>query len=93
MEAVIPLQIGIPTIQTENFDEPTNDEAIAVDLDLAEEGREAARIKLAAYQQEVARGYNRTVRLRSFRPDDLVLRKVVVKSKKKKIMPNWEGPF
>jgi ribonuclease HI len=93
MEAIIPLQIGLPTILTENFDEEVNNENIAADLDLAEEHRENARIKLASYQQEVAKGYNRSVRLRSFKPDDLVWKKVLEKSKKKKLMPNWEGPY
>lgn len=85
--------MGRPTTQTENFDKLVNSEAIAADLDRAKEGREAARIKIAAYQQKVAQGYNRSVYLRSFKLDDLVLQKVVVKNKNKKLMPNWEGPF
>lgn len=93
MEAVIPFQVGLPTIQTKNFDEIVNNETIALDLDLAEEECENAWIKLASYQQEVARGYNRSVRLWSFKPNDLIWKKVIEKSKKKKLMPNWEGPF
>lgn len=93
MEAVIPLQVGLPTIRTEHFDETVNNETIAPDLDQAEEEHENARIKFASYQQEVARGYNRSVRLRSFKLDDLVWKKVIEKSKKKKLIPNWEGPF
>lgn len=78
--------MGLPTIRT-----LIND----ADLDLAEEGHENAWIKLAAYQQEVAR----TQKLQLKRPpsgfklDDLVMRKVVEKSKKKKFMPDWEGPY
>lgn len=72
MEVVIPLQVGLPTIRTEHFDASINDAAIVADLDLAEEGCENARIKLIAYQQEVAKGYNRSVRLQAFKSDDLV---------------------
>lgn len=50
MEAVIPLQVGLPTIRTENFDKMANNETIAPDLDLAKEECENARIKLASYQ-------------------------------------------
>lgn len=89
MEAVIPLASKFPTVRTEHFDAPTNDAAIERDLDLAEERREEARLKLANYQQEVARGYNNSVRIKKFKPDDLVWKKVVEKSKKKKFMPNW----
>ena len=66
---------------------------MAADKDLAEEHRELARIKLAAYQQQIARGFNRSVRTRTFVPDELVLRKILLKSKKQKLMPNWEGPY
>ncbi|XP_058185769.1 uncharacterized protein LOC131302993 [Rhododendron vialii] len=85
MEAVIPLQVGLPTMRIKNFDELVNNNSIASDLDLVEEEYENTRIKLASYQQEVAKGYNRSVYLRSL--------KVVEKSKKTKLMPNWEGPF
>ena len=60
---------------------------------MAEERRESSRIKLAAYQQEIARGFNRNVRTCTFVPDELVHRKVLFKSKKQKLMPNWEGPY
>jgi len=93
IEAVIPIQKELPTIRTEHFDETNNDTALSNDLDLAEEKRDRARVKLAAYQQEVAKGYNKTVRLRTFCPDDLVLKKVTDKNKKKKLMPNWDGPY
>ena len=93
MEAVIPIQAGMPTVRRENFVPSTNSEAIAADLDLAEEGRENARIKIAAHQEEMARGYNRSVRVRTFKPDDLVIKQVLEEAKKKKMMPNYTGPY
>ncbi|XP_028057288.1 uncharacterized protein K02A2.6-like [Camellia sinensis] len=44
MEAIIPLEVGVPTIRSEIFEPANNDEAIAQALDLAEERREAALI-------------------------------------------------
>lgn len=62
---------------------------------MAEEKRDRARIRIAAYQSVVAKGYNRLVHLRSFKLDDLVLREEVGKGKreKKKLDPNSEGQY
>ena len=49
MEAVIPLEVGLPTIRTENFDPHLNREAIALELDLAEERSERALVHIASY--------------------------------------------
>ncbi|GFZ14594.1 hypothetical protein Acr_24g0007840 [Actinidia rufa] len=43
-EAVIPLEIGLPTIQTKAYDANHNKEVLAWDLDLKEERRENALI-------------------------------------------------
>ena len=96
MEAVIPIEAGLPTIRTQTFEEGSNSSDIEKDLDLADERRDAARIRMAAYQQQTAKGFNRLVRHRTFRPDNLVIRKVVGNKKKSsdgKLGPNWEGPY
>ncbi|XP_058198489.1 uncharacterized protein LOC131314008 [Rhododendron vialii] len=93
MEAVIPLESKFPTLRTETFDLESNNDAVATELILAEEKRDDAQLKLANYQQEVARGYNRSVRLKKFRTDDWVWRKVVRANQKTKFKPNWEGPY
>ncbi|CAL5335299.1 unnamed protein product [Camellia sinensis] len=61
MEAVIPLEIGMPTIRSESFQPDLNSEAVALELDLAEERRERALIHIAAYQQELSKKYNKWV--------------------------------
>ncbi|XP_058216794.1 uncharacterized protein LOC131327665 [Rhododendron vialii] len=93
MEAVIPLESRFPTLRTKNFDPKANEEAVDQELILVEEKRDDARLKLAEYQQQVAKGYNRSVRTKTFNPDYLVWRKVVQANKKTKFKPNWEGPF
>lgn len=93
MEVVIPLESRFPTLRTETFDTTTNDETVATELVLVEEKRDDAQLKLASYQQEVARGYDRNVRLKKFKTNDWVWRKVVSASQKTKLKSNWEGPY
>ena len=57
---------------------PTKNDGLMVEcLDLLEEYREAAIIRLAEYQQKLARRYNQDVKTREFGAGDLVLRKAV----------------
>ncbi|XP_028067777.1 uncharacterized protein LOC114270461 [Camellia sinensis] len=95
-EAFIPLEIGMPTIRSENFEPELNSEVVALELDLAEERREKALIHVAAYQQELSRKYNKTVHPRPFKVGDWVLRKVMGNSlvpSEGKLGANWEGPY
>ncbi|XP_058217376.1 uncharacterized protein LOC131328449 [Rhododendron vialii] len=58
MEAVLPLSTMIPTARTENFKPVDNNALVGSELDFAEELRDNTNLRHAAYQQEVARGYN-----------------------------------
>ena len=80
-EAVIPLEIGFPTLRTSLFTPNSNDNLLEKSLDLVEEQRENAMVQLAYYQQKLKQGYDFSVKLRSLNPGDLVLRKVVGTSK------------
>ena len=65
-------------------------------LDLLEEYRDAAAIRLAEYQQKLARRYNRDVRVREFNAGDLVLKRVVGSMRDtntEKLAQTWEGPY
>ena len=75
MEAIIPIEIGLPTLRTEIL-EKTNTKSIAKDLDMADEFHEAAVVRIALYQQRVASSYNMHVKQRTIRARDLVIRKV-----------------
>ena len=55
--------------------EIANAEAILKDLDMTDELREAAAIRISSYQQRMANLYNRHIKPRAFRARDLVLRK------------------
>uniref|UniRef100_A0A2N9G491 Uncharacterized protein n=1 Tax=Fagus sylvatica TaxID=28930 RepID=A0A2N9G491_FAGSY len=96
VEAVIPLEIGLPTICTEYYDSVTNETSLATDLDLAKERRDSALIHLAAYQNGLRRIYEKRINPRELAVGDLVLRKVMGAKQDPthgKLGPNWEGPY
>ena len=51
-EAIIPLEIGFPTLRTSSFDSSNNDKLLGQSLDLIEEQRENAMVQLAYYQHK-----------------------------------------
>ena len=65
-------------------------------LDLIDEKREQAQLRVAAYQQKVARYFNSKVRERKFNVGDLVFRRVFLNTHDQAagvVGPNWEGPY
>ena len=95
MEAVIPTEIGLPTIRTDT-PESGNAESVVRELDVSDELREAAAIRITSYHRRLANSYNKRVKPRVFQPGDLVLRKVfenTVDPMTGKFQPNWEGPY
>ena len=95
MEAIIPTEIGMPTIRIATL-ESENAESIARELDMSDEQWEAAVIHITSYQHRLANSYNRRVKPRLFRRGDLVLRKVLENTADPivgKFQPNWEGPY
>uniref|UniRef100_A0A803N8R4 Tf2-1-like SH3-like domain-containing protein n=1 Tax=Chenopodium quinoa TaxID=63459 RepID=A0A803N8R4_CHEQI len=53
-------------------------------------------MRMAAYQQEVARSFNKNIRARVFKLGDWVLRKVYENTREVnagKLAPNWEEPY
>ncbi|GFZ19785.1 hypothetical protein Acr_28g0004900 [Actinidia rufa] len=94
-KAVIPLEVSLPTIWIEAYNTSHNNEVLARDLDLAEERRENALIRMADYQKQLAKSFNQKVQQREFEVGSLVLRKVVGNTKDptdSKLGPNWRGP-
>ena len=75
MKAVIPTEIGLPTIRTAK-PESENAGSVVRELDTSDELREAAAIRVASYQRCLENSYNKRVKPRVFQPGDLVLRKV-----------------
>ncbi|GKV12387.1 hypothetical protein SLEP1_g23537 [Rubroshorea leprosula] len=95
-EAVIPVEVGLPSDRSDRHDDQNNEQLLRENLDLVEEIREMSRIRNMAHQSRVAKFYNKRVRARQFQVDDLVLRKVGLTNTHSymgKLAPNWEGPY
>ena len=58
-EALIPIEIGVTSYRVEHFDLEVNKQGLRCNLDLMDELRDLARIRQAAYNQRIARYYNR----------------------------------
>ena len=76
VEAVIPLEIGFPTLRTSSFTPSNNDELLGKSLDLIGEKKGECHGPTAYYQHKLKQGYNANVKLRPLMPGNLVLRKV-----------------
>nr|GEU50557.1 reverse transcriptase domain-containing protein [Tanacetum cinerariifolium] len=94
-EAVIPAEIGMPTLRTVKVDMAKNNEALGISLDLLEEKREQAAIQEARNKSKMKRYYNARVRSTSFRPGDFVYRNNEASHAEDegKLGPKWEGLY
>ncbi|GKB13475.1 reverse transcriptase domain-containing protein [Tanacetum coccineum] len=94
-EAVIPAEIGMPTIKTAEVDLVQNNEALEINLDLLEERREEAAIREAKSKAKMEKYYNAKVRNTTFKPGDLVYHNNDASRAEDtwKLGPKWEGPY
>ncbi|XP_070035574.1 uncharacterized protein [Nicotiana tomentosiformis] len=75
-EALIPMEVGEPTLRYFREDEEFNNEAMLINLELLEERRDLARVRMEAQKQRMERYYNRRANFCYFKVGDLVLKKV-----------------
>nr|KYP62241.1 Retrotransposable element Tf2 [Cajanus cajan] len=95
-DAMIPVEVGEPSLRRQQFDEETNKEALNIDLDLIDETRESALVNMEACRTRAARKIRTKVKPRQFRAGDLVWRVTGEARKDKtqgKLAPNWDGPY
>ncbi|GAV74964.1 hypothetical protein CFOL_v3_18444 [Cephalotus follicularis] len=93
---MIPVEIGVQSPRVVHFTEENNEEGLRCLLDLVEELRNKAAIRVSAYQQRVSRYYNKRVSPRPLRQGNLVLRNSVISDPtdtRGKLAPTWEGPY
>ncbi|GKC17147.1 hypothetical protein Tco_1013929 [Tanacetum coccineum] len=94
-EAVIPAEIGMPTMRTAEVDIVQNDEALEINLDLLEERREQPAIYKAKIKEKMEKYYNSKVHKTSFKLGDLSYRSNDASHAKEsgKLSPKWEGSY
>lgn len=71
-EAIIPVEVGEPSIRQQLFDLSLNQESLAVGLYLINKLRDKTKIREAACKLRAARRYNTKVQPKSFHKGDLV---------------------
>jgi hypothetical protein len=95
-EAVLPVETGVPSLRVRCYTQEDNIQARLLDLDLIEEKREVARLRVAEHQRRTSKYYNQKVRTRSLRIGEWVLKKVLPNEKDPSqgtLGPNWSGPY
>lgn len=95
-EAMVPVELGAGSLRRDHYRPEVNEVNHRFFLDMIEETRTKAQLRLAAYQQRVARHYNAKVKARPLQVGDLVLRRVMPNTKIQGhgvFGANWEGPY
>ncbi|KAD4585878.1 hypothetical protein E3N88_23479 [Mikania micrantha] len=95
-EAVLPTEMVVPTTRSSLQNLESNKEILSEDLDTIDELRDIARIRMATYQQKIAKSYNKNIMIRIFQVGDLVLSKAFQNTTNPadgKLVPKWEGPY
>ncbi|KAL5854941.1 hypothetical protein ACOSQ4_004743 [Xanthoceras sorbifolium] len=78
------------------FDTEQNDDLLAASLNLIEEKRKAACLKIVVYQQRVDRYYNRKVKIQHFKKGDLMRRLLLPGARnlqEEALGTNWECSY
>jgi len=94
IDAMIPVEIGEPSLRRELYDSTQNHQNMATHLDLLSDLREKAQIRNLVAKQRAVRKYNANLCPRSFTKGDLVWRMASSARKKDdKFSANWDGPY
>ena len=96
IEAVAPVEVGLKSPRVEFASDEHNEEVLRLNLDLLEEKHKQVLERAEDYHRKTARYYDRRVKPRSYKPGDLVLKKLLPARKDPthgKLGPNWEGHY
>ncbi|XP_074328050.1 uncharacterized protein LOC141665961 [Apium graveolens] len=95
-EAKVPVEVGAGSLRRDLFIKEDEEVNQRLYLYLMDEARMNSQLKLAAYQQRIARYYNKKVKFVPYKVGDLVLQKVMPNTKIAQhglLGSNWEGPY
>ena len=95
-EVVDPVEVGLKSSKIELANIEHNEEVLRLNLDLLEEKREQVLKRMEDYHRKTARYYDQRVKPRSYKPDNLILKKLLPARKDPahgKLGPNWEGAY
>ena len=92
--ALVEIELKSPRVELASVEH--NEEALRLNLDLLDEKREQVLKRTEDYRRKMTRYYDRKVKPKSYKPGDLVLKKLMPARKDLahgKLGPNWEGPY
>ena len=97
-ECMIPAEVEFPGVRRRLLPEreELNNAMLLDDIDLVNERRDRALVRIQNYQHAAAKYYNSNVWNRRFNEGELVLRKVFQNTAERnagKLRTNWEGPY
>ncbi|CAL1384138.1 unnamed protein product [Linum trigynum] len=93
-EAVLPVEMRVPSFRMIHQDESLDVQERIDELDLLDERREAAALRLEAMKGQVARYYNKKMRAHGIVQGSLVLKRDFrPKATEGKLAPKWKGPY
>ncbi|XP_074374009.1 uncharacterized protein LOC141714388 [Apium graveolens] len=93
---MVSVEVGSGSLRRDRYIKEEAEVKQRLYLDLLEETSENSRLRLATYQQRVARYYNKKVKGQLLKVGDLVLRKVMpnIKNPQHRVFgANWKGPY
>ena len=76
-KAVAPIEVGLKSPRVEFKNTEHHEETLRLNLDLLKEKREQILKRVEDYHRKTEKYYDRRVRPRSFKPDDLVIKKLL----------------
>jgi len=76
-EAIIPVDVSMPTFRTEGVEWDQNAAQLRLAQDQSEERRQQAQICTTTYQQQIRASHYKKVKPREFQVGDLVLKRVI----------------
>ncbi|GJY92728.1 reverse transcriptase domain-containing protein [Tanacetum coccineum] len=94
-EAVLPIEISVPTKRKKKVDLILNEKDLRINLEILEERREIVAMREDTSKKKLEKYYNKKVRPTVYKPRDYVLR---LNSASKaeytgKMGPTWKGPY
>ncbi|KAM2932233.1 hypothetical protein FF1_040328 [Malus domestica] len=95
-EAAVSVELEQATFRVQNYMQSENDKQLTLNLDLVEEQRNQTHLRNVAYKQRISNYYDSTVKPRSFKVGDWVLKKRLLCNRvtsEGTLSPNWDGPF
>ncbi|CAL1353738.1 unnamed protein product [Linum trigynum] len=93
-EAVLPVEMRVPTYRMTHRNESMDVQERIDELDLLDERREVAALRLEAMKGQVARYYNKKMRAHGIVKGSLVLKRDFrPKATEGKLAPKWKGPY